>query len=77
MTEKRKSSWEKKRALPMGEDRQIATLLLWTPRTVLFHTLKDSSEEIYMYRRATSKFHYKGKKKIFKFKIKVGVDLHG
>lgn len=57
-----------------GGDRQTATLLVWTPRTALFHTLKDSSKEMHMC-RATSEFHCKGKKRITKFKIKARADL--
>lgn len=41
----RKSIWEgeNQRALQSeGEGRQTATLLLWTPRSALFHTVRDS-----------------------------------
>lgn len=58
-----------------GEGRQTATLLLWTPRTALFPTVKDSSKEIYMC-RTTSEFHYTGKKrKISSLRSKVGLTV--
>lgn len=68
-----KSSWEERENQSQGEGIQTARLLLWIPRT-LFHTVTDSFKEIHRC-RTTSEFHYKGKKKIFKFKIKGGADL--